>query len=167
MDELFLFIKAQINEKVPEFRTVELFNDQLDKGNVERTEKAFAYPAVFVQFVTSEVRNRAQGIQDVVLQVIFHFGLEGYKFSEKRQLQDMQLTTKFDHWIHRLRGSETDPVQFTTFNRTIINESEDFDNVNKPILTYSTMWRTLGSYRVPEELDVWTYTIDGEIITTN
>jgi len=143
-----------------------MFNDQLDQSNAERTEKAFAYPAVFVQFVTSEVRNRSLGIQDAVLQVIFHFGLEGYKFSEKRQLADMELTTKFDSLIHRLRGSEDDTAHFTTFQRIIINESELFDNVNKPIFTYMTMLRLLGSYRELTPLSGWDYDVQGEIVTT-
>jgi len=167
MNELFEFIKARINDKLPEFKTVRMFNDQIDKDNVERSEKAFRYPAVFIQFVTSEVRNRASGIQDVVLQVIFHFALEGYKFSEKRQLKDIELTKKFDYYIHRLRGGDDDPVQFTTFQRIIINESEDFDNVNKPIFTYMTMWRSYGSYRYGRTLSTWQYNVNGEITSTD
>ena len=167
MNELFEFIKERINTKLPGFKTVRMFNDQIDKDTVERTEKAFRYPAVFIQFVTSEVRNRAVGIQDVVLQVIFHFALEGYKFSEKRQLEDMQLLADFDYWIHRLRGSEDDPVQFTTFQRIIINESENFDNVNRPILTYMTMWRCYGSYRFMRKLSTWNYQVNGEITTAD
>lgn len=166
MKELFDFIKAYINLNLPEFKTVRMFNDQLDKSNTERTEKAFPYPAVFVQFVTSEVRNRSLGIQDVVMQVIFHFGLEGYKFSEKRQLADMELTTKFDSLVHRLRGSEEDTAQFTTFQRIIINESEIFDNVNKPIFTYMTMLRLKGSYKDPTPLPGWNYDVQGTIETT-
>jgi len=164
MKELFNFIKARINTELPQFRTVRMFNDQLDKGNVERTEKAFRYPACFIQFVTSEVRNRSLGIQDVVMQVIFHLAYEGYKYSEARQLEDMDLTHTFDSWVHRLRGSEDNPVQFTTFQRIIVNESEDYDNINKPILTYMTMWRDLGSYRSGQEIDRWAYTLDTELV---
>ena len=167
MKDLFLFIKDYINTNLPEFKTVRMFNDQLEKSNAERTEKAFPYPAVFVQLVTSEIRNRSLGLQDVVLQVIFHLAYEGYKFSEERQLEDMELTSEFDAHMHRLRGNEGDTAQFTTFDRIIINESEDFDNVNKPIMTYRTMWRNKGSYRELKTLKNWNYTLNGTITASN
>jgi len=164
MKEFFEFLKAHINATVPEFKTVRMFNDQLAKGNAERTEKAFRYPAVFIQLVTSEVRNRSLGIQDAVVQVILHIALEGYKFSEKRQLDDMDLTAKLDAQVHRLRGVETDPVQFTSLQRIIIGESENFDNVNTPIFTYMTMLRLMGSYRTPVTVTPWEYIVEGSIL---
>ena len=97
------------------------------------------------------------------MQVIFHLSYEGYQYSEKRQLADMALTSDFDYWIHRLRGSEDDTAQFTTFNRIIINESEDFDNINKPILTYMTMWRCQGSYRALTPKSGWQYAVTGDL----
>jgi len=166
MREFFEFLKAYINTNLPEFKSVMMFNDQLDKTNEERVGKALRYPACLIQLVSSEVRNRSLGIQDAVLQVIFHLAFEGYKYSEKRQLQDMDTTAKFDAAIHRLRGNEDDTVQFTTFQRIIINESEDFDNVNKPIFTYSTMLRLLGSYKAGTDLSGWTHDVQGEIVDT-
>lgn len=163
MKAVFEYIKNRINTDLPEFRTVSMFNDQLNKSNVERTEKAFRYPAVFIQLVTSEVRNRTLGLQDVVLQVICHLAYEGYKFGEKRQLADMDTTSRFDAYMHRLHANAEEAVQLTTFQRIIINESEDFDNVNEPILTYMTQWRCMGSYREPTPLSNWGYEITGTI----
>ena len=97
------------------------------------------------------------------MQVIFHLAYEGYKYSEKRQLDDMDLTTTFDQYVHRMRASEEDDVQFTTFQRVIINESENFDNVNTPILTYFTMWRSMGSYVAPTYLPNWGYSVIGDL----
>ena len=162
MKELFLFRKANINTNLPEFKSVFMFNDQIDKGNIERTEKAFRMPACFVQFVTSEIRSRSLGVSDVVLQVIYHLVYEGYKFGETRQLDDMVLTAKFDSFMQGFRGIETDTVQFTSMQRTIVNESELFDNVNKPILTYITMWRCLGSYKPLTPKADWDYQVTGE-----
>lgn len=162
MKELFLFIKAYINANLPQFKTVAMFNDQIDKSNVERTEKAFRMPACFIQFVSSEVRSRSLGVSDVVLQVIFHLVYEGYKYGENRQLEDMDTTANFDFYMQGFRGSEDDTVQFTSLQRIIVNESEDFDNVNTPIMTYMTMWRCLGSYKALTPLSGWDYEIIGE-----
>ena len=161
MKQLFLIIKAHLNTKMPEFKTVAMFNDQIDKSNIERTEKAFRMPACFVQFVTSEIRTRSLGVSDVVLQVIFHLVYEGYKYSETRQLADMDLTSNFDFYMQGFRGDENDTVQFTSMQRIIANESEDFDNVNKPIMTYMTMWRCLGSYKTLTPLSGWNYELNG------
>ena len=162
MKELFLIIKAYLNTNLPEFKTVAMFNDQTEKSNIERTEKAFRMPACFVQFVTSEIRSRSLGVSDVVLQVIYHLNYEGYKFGETRQLEDMELTAKFDSFMQGFRGIETDDVQFTSMQRIIINESEIFDNVNTPILTYMTMWRCLGSYKALIPKSAWDYEVTGE-----
>lgn len=162
MKELFLFIQSYINTNLPEFKTVSMFNDQIEKSNIERTEKAFRMPACFVQFVTSEIRTRSLGVSDVVLQVIFHLVYEGYKYSETRQLQDMDTTSNFDFYLQGFRANETDPVQFTSFQRVIANESEDFDNVNLPIMTYMTSWRCLGSYKTLTPLSAWNYEVTGE-----
>lgn len=164
MRKLFEFIKAHMKATLPEFKTVSMWNNQLDHANEERDEIALRYPACFVQFVTSEVRNRSLGLQDAVMQVIFHLAYEGYKYSEVRQLDDMDLSDKFDYHMHRLRGSEDDLAQFTTFQRIIINESEDFDNVNKPIFTYMTMLRLRGSYKPTADLVGWDHDITGEIV---
>jgi hypothetical protein len=164
MATFFEFIKAYIIANVPEFRKIIMFNDQLEKGNVDRTDKALRYPAVMIQFVTSEIRARSQGCEDVVLQVIFHLAYEGYLYSEKRQLADMAITDKFHSFMQRFRGDETDTVQFTSFDRIIINESEDFDNVNKPILTYRTMLRTTSAYKTPLTVSIWSHDVIGEII---
>ena len=67
MRAFFEFIKAHIAANVPEFRTIIMFNDQLEKTNADRTGKALRYPAVMIQFVTSEVRSRSQRIEDVVI----------------------------------------------------------------------------------------------------
>ena len=159
MRAFFDFVRAYIIANVPEFRSVIMFNDQLEKGNVDRTGKALRYPAVMIQLVTSEVRSRSQRVEDVVLQVICHLALEGYKFSEKRQLEDMDITAKFNGFMIGLRGTEDDPVQFTSFDRIIINESENFDNVNKPIFTYRTMLRVLDAYKTPILLSNWAYDV--------
>ena len=164
MKEFFEFIKAHIQTNLPEFKTIAMWNDQLEKGNADRTEIAIRYPAVWTQFVTSEVRNRSLGIQDALLQVIFHLAFEGYKYSEKRQLADMTTSANFDKYIHRLRGNEDDTAQFTTFQRIIINESEDFDNVNTPIFTYMTMLRLQGSYRAGTDLSGWAHDVQGQIV---
>lgn len=162
MDKLFNFIKAHINTVLPEFRTVMPFNDQIDKSNVERTEKAFRMPACFIQFVSSEVRTRSLGISDVVLQVICHLVYEGYKFGEKRQLEDMALTSNFDFHMQGFRGNEDDTANFTSLQRIIVNESEDFNNVNTPIMTYMTMWRYSGSNKTLTPKSGWSYDVTGE-----
>ena len=160
MTEFFQYIQQYIRDNLPEYKTVELYNNQIFSSNVERTEKAFPYPAVFVEMIVGEIHNRSLGINDTEVNLVFHFALEGYKFNHGEDMLDV--LSNFDYVMSRLRSSED--VYFSTFRSQGILLDTDNNNVVEPTITYVTLWRQLTGYRAPIEKELEIITVNGEIL---
>jgi len=160
MKEFYEYIRDYIKAQMPEFKTVELYNNQIFTSNVERTEKAFPYPAVFIEMIIGEVKNRPLGIKDTSMNLVFHFAIEGYQFNHSEDT--LEVLSKFDYHMQRLRG-ESGPYFSTLINEGMLLDT-DSNNVVEPTLTYSTMWRQLTAYRPPIEHTLQDINVDGQII---
>lgn len=145
MRQLFTFLSLQILGNVPAIKTVRPWNNQLRYSNDPniRTEKAFRYPACFIEFIVNETKNFSIGVKNVDVTIRFRFALESYKFI---RLDDLDFAENFDLYVERLRGSESDIVQFSSLQEVQTEYDEDFDNVDKIYVDYKTTWRKLSGF---------------------
>lgn len=103
---LFDALKELIAEKVPEIKTFRLYNNQFAKEGVE---KAFAFPAVFVEFSALEYLTKSESLQEADTIIRFYLGFSSLKTEDRDifilagklnfQLQNFSvpnLTTAFD-----------------------------------------------------------------------
>jgi hypothetical protein len=171
MKAFFEYIKAQINARVvadseadplvPVFKTVRMWNNQFLHSNEKyereedrksktntsrfgyRNEKAFPYPACFVEFMVQEVQNRSMGIVDYDLIVRFRFGIESYKFE---RLDSFDFCDDFKAQI-QLMSPLASGLIFTTFQEVLTEFDEDFNNVETPYIDYRTRYRSIVAYQ--------------------
>lgn len=141
------YLIAQVKSRVPEFKTVRMFNNQFVNSNNDdkelNTEQAFDYPACFIELIEEEVRPVSLGIRYVDLTINFHLGKEAYS---KERPQDYDFIDRVDAALSGMRGAEGDTVQFSSLVEAVTDIDEDFSNVNNPILTYETTWTKKNSY---------------------
>jgi hypothetical protein len=159
MKEFFEFIKARIEtigtgegaEFVPAFRTIRMFNNQFIHSNGDakdkskfsyRDEKAFKYPACFIEFIVNEVNNLPLGIKDYLLTVRFRFGVEGYKLE---RLDTFDFCDQFLAGIQGMVPSDN-TLCFTSFQEVSTEFDEDHNNVEMPYIDYRTRYRSQVSY---------------------
>lgn len=74
--DLYIALKQEIEQKLPEIKTVRLFNNQFESESVEN---AFLYPCVFLQFQSNGFKELSQGVQQFDMTVTTHLGFESYK----------------------------------------------------------------------------------------
>ena len=160
MKDFLDYIKDYIKAELPLYKTVELYNNQIFASNVDRSEKAFPYPAVFIELIPGEIHNRALGIKDIVLEVTFHFAFEGYKFNHGENM--LSALDDFDAQVLRLRSD--DDVYFSSFQNTGELFDTDNDNVEEPTLTYFTVFRHTTAHKTLIENQLQDIEVDGEII---
>jgi hypothetical protein len=173
MRVLFSYIKTRLSQRVPELRTIRMFNNQTLHGNEKPIkEKAFKYPACFIEFQIQETFNRCYKVVDYLLIVRFRFAVEGYKFERletfdfcdrvKAALQLMApvpLSMAYyeapeNNPLYFFQQSETRPVYahdqfvltFTTFQEITTDFDEDWDNVEQPYIDYRTLYRSTVAY---------------------
>ncbi len=146
MKAFFLYIKNRIETRIPTL-TVELFNDQFNKANIERNEKAIKYPICYIEFLIDEVNNLAMGIKDYFLIVRFRFGIEGYKF---QRLETFDFIDEFYQAIHLMRPTDDSGLIFSSFQEAPTTEfDEDHNNVERPYIDYRTKYRSQVAYKTP------------------
>ncbi len=149
MKALFNYIVAQANVRVPEIKTVRMFNNQflhsnsMEKRTTYRDEKPFKYPACFVEFIVNEVNNLPLGITDYFLTVRFRFGVESYKFT---RLSTFDFCDNFLATMHLLAPTLASGLTFTSFILDKPEFDEDHNNVEAPYLDYKTRYRHIPSY---------------------
>ena len=155
MKALFNYIKARINADVPEIKTVRMWNNQFMHSNGTdsklggaktgyRDEKAFPYPACFIEFQVQETFNYCLGIKDHILTVRMRFGLQSYKFE---RLDSFDFRDNFDSMIQLMAPTVTSGLTFTTFQEIQTEFDEDFDNVEIPYIDYRTRYRSSTAYQ--------------------
>lgn len=145
MKDFFNYIKARIEARIPALK-VELFNDQFNKADIDRTEKAIRYPICYVEFIIVEVRNYCLGIKDYWLTVRFRIGVEGYKF---QRLETFDFVDDFYSAIHMMRPTDASGLIFTSFQEVQPEFDEDHNNVDRPYIDYRTRLRSKVAYTVP------------------
>jgi len=153
MKELFQFIKARINEKIPAIKHVEMWRGQSTRERIDKNENPFRTPAVFIEFIVEDIQNFSLGIKNVNLIVRFRFALQNMRFE---RLEDLDFQDNFDFFIQNLRGNETDPVHFGTLQEAVTELDAEFDNVNEPAVSYKTVWRKTSAFR--RKIDNASYT---------
>lgn len=136
------------------FKTIRMWNNQFAHSNgidgEKRTktgykdEKAFAYPACFVEFIVNQVDNRSMGIKDYVLTVRFRFGVEAYKFE---RLETFDFCDAFDRFIQLMAPTEASGLTFTTFQEEKTEFDEDHNNVEIPYIDYRTRYRSSNAWQ--------------------
>jgi len=151
---LFTYIKARVNTNIPTIKTVRMWNNQFLHSNGKddkttrakgyRDEKAFAYPACFVEFIVEQTDNRAMGIVDYILTVRFRFGIEAYKFE---RLDTFDFADTFKSFIQAMAPTTVSELYFTTFQEITTEFDEDHDNVESPYIDYRTRYRSIVAYQ--------------------
>lgn len=155
MKALFNYIKARINADVPEIKTVRMWNQQFQHSNGTdnklggaktgyRDEKAFPYPACFIEFQVNDVNNYAMGIKDYFLTVRMRFGVQSYKFE---RLDTFDFRDNFDSMIQLMAPTALSGLTFTTFQEVQTEFDEDWNNVEVPYIDYRTRYRSATSYQ--------------------
>lgn len=121
-------IKERLIAKVPELKTIGLFNNQFEK---ESENNPIGFPALFVEFDSIDWRSQQRGIQIGLSVIRFHIGVETYKtnFSgeqiwEPNDLEFLELVEKIHVAIHGF-----DDVNFTPLLRVAESQNTDHDNV--------------------------------------
>jgi hypothetical protein len=173
MKEFYEYIKEQLQERitetqviegvptvVPVFKTIQMFNNQFEHSNKplgamnsafggRRDEKAFRYPACFIEIIVNEVRNLPLGIKDYLLTVRFRFGRESYKYE---RLETFDFCDNFYAAIQGLAPNSND-LCFTTFIEANTEFDENHNNVENPYVDYTTRYRSqVAYYRRTDEL---------------
>jgi len=127
--ELFTYLKAEINAKLPEIKTVKLYNNQFESENVEN---AFLYPAVMLQFQSNGFKELSQGVQQFDMTVTTHLGFESYKSEDTEVLRLKQDLYKI---VNRFRNEY--------FSRLLrVEERPNYNHNN--IHVYETDYKTTG-----------------------
>lgn len=153
MKALFNYIKARINADVPEIKTVRMWNDQFahsngvntkTNSNQGRTEKAFPYPACFIEFQVQETFNYCLGVKDYILTVRMRFGIQSYKFE---RLDSFDFRDNFDSMIQLMAPTVASGLTFTTFQEIQTEFDENFTNVEVPYVDYRTRYRSSTAYQ--------------------
>lgn len=146
MKNFFLYIKNRIETRIPTLK-VELFNDQFNKANIDRNEKAIRYPICYVEFIIDDVNNLAMGIKDYFLIVRFRLGVEGYKF---QRLETFDFVDEFYQAVHLMRPTDDSGLIFSSFQEAASSEfDEDHNNVERPYIDYRTKYRSQVAYKTP------------------
>lgn len=163
MKAFFEYIKARITADVPDIKTVRMWNNQFLHSNEKseradklasgrtgyRNEKAFPYPACFVEFIVNEIHSRCLGIKDYDLTVRFRFGIEAYKFE---RLDTFDFCDTFSGAIQLMAPTEESELRFTTFQESNTEFDEDFNNVEVPYIDYRTQFRSTAAYKLKNDI---------------
>lgn len=155
MKALFDYIQDRITVNVPAIRTIRMWNNQLAHSNTTQTksegsykstgyrdEKAFRYPACFIEFIIENVNNLPLGVKDYLLTVRMRFAIEAYKFT---RLETFDFVDSFDATIQNMAPTTISNLTFTTFQEITTEWDEDWDNVEQPYRDYRTRYRYVKS----------------------
>ena len=127
--ELFIALKKEIEDKLPEIKTVKLYNNQFESESVEN---AFLYPAVMIQFQSNGFKELSQGVQQFDMTVTTHLGFESYKSEDTEVLRLKQDLYKV---VNRFRNEY--------FSRLLrVEERPNYNHNN--IHVYETDYKTTG-----------------------
>ncbi len=127
--ELYNALKKEIEDKLPEIKTVRLFNNQFESMNVEN---AFAFPCVMLQFQSSGFRELSQGVQQFDMIITTHLGFESYKDEDTDILRLKQDLFKV---VNRFRNEN--------FSRLLrVEDRQNYNHSNYQV--FETDYKTTG-----------------------
>lgn len=127
--ELYNALKKEIEDKLPEIKTVRLFNNQFESMNVEN---AFSFPCVMLQFQSTGFRELSQGVQQFDMTVTTHLGFESYKDEDTDILRLKQDLFKV---VNRFRNEY--------FSRLLrVDERPNYNHSNYQV--FETDYKTTG-----------------------
>ena len=133
MSKLTLFnsLKADLIA-ISGIKHVSLWNNQIERENIEN---AFLYPAIFIQFLPSEYRDKGVvgKYQEYDMTVRLHICFESYKD------EDTDILTLTDNVWSLVQGN-----QYGNFGKLLRrNEEQNFDHPN--VQDYTQDYATLGN----------------------
>lgn len=151
MKTLFNYIKARINAQVPSIKTVRYWNYQTDNSNGEkkdgRNEKAFPYPACFIELIFNGADNRCLRIVDYLITVRFRLSRQDYKYE---RLDQFDFADQFAACMQLMAPTPASGLTFTTFQESPRGTFEDeFNNVENFYIDYVTRFRYTAAYKNP------------------
>lgn len=131
--ELHQALVSEIRTKLPEIKTIALFNNQFIHSNgTLQDENSFLYPCVFLQYSQGNFIDLSQGVQQYELTITSHLGFESYKTED---LDVLRLKQDLYKVIQRFRNENLSRL-------TRVSERQDFDHDN--IQVYLTDYLTTG-----------------------
>jgi len=129
MKDLIQYIITEIQTRIPELKTVRMFNNQYERSNNDDTESnieaPFDYPALFVEITQEDIKPTSLGYVFRDIAIILHVGTEGYDYE---RIAHYELLDKVIG-LAGLRGSSSDTVQFSSWIPGDIMQDIDYNNV--------------------------------------
>lgn len=153
MKEFFDYLRTQIlswTDMDEPIQTVEIWRNQIQALEVERTERTYPHPACFIELKVEDVKNYADGIQDYTMRVIFHFAFEHYIHEHTESLI---FTEQFHQRMHRLTRRSAEPY-FSSMEETPLDLDENTTNVDHPYRVYRTCLRITTAHAPLQEFVV-------------
>lgn len=134
---LFEEIKNRLIDRVPELKTIGLFNNQF---STEKKINPFVYPAAFIEFESFDWKQQGRGIQIGNAAVKIHVGFETYKTNISSTIPAFPEDDLFFDLIAKIHVALNgfDNECFTPLIR--MNEQQDADHDN--VLVWATTYGT-------------------------
>lgn len=127
--DFFDSIKARINTEIPEIKTFRLFNNQFAKEGVE---KAFAFPALMIEFVDLNYTTKGKDFQESETNIIFHLGFASLKTEDRAVFE---LAQKVNQSLQGFFGKDL----FSPLDRKKEKQDVDHDGVIVWQMEYTTL----------------------------
>jgi hypothetical protein len=125
--QLYNALITNINNNLPEIKTVKLYNNQLERENVENP---FLYPAIFIEFTDKQFNELSQGVQQINMIVNIRLCFASYKDEDTDILRLKQDVYKV---INRFRNE-----YFSRLLRVSEEQNYDHNNIQQYIIGYKT-----------------------------
>jgi hypothetical protein len=146
--ELYINLRQQIIDKLPDIQHVALWNNQFNRSNGNtsdtRVEKPFNYPCVFIEFAYSEFRQLSLGVQEFDLEVILHLGFKSY---ETEDLDILDLKQRLYYWVQRFQQGN-----FARLSRVSETWDYDHDNITELIMQFHTRAKDTSRYVLKDNI---------------
>lgn len=127
--DLFDALEARIKDEIPEIKTFRLFNNQFEN---EKQEKAFAFPALMVEFTDLNYTAKSESLQEADTSLIFHLGFASLK-TEDREI--FVLAQKVHQSLQAFAGVGL----FSSLNRKREQQDSNHDGVIVWKMEYTTL----------------------------
>lgn len=127
--DIFDALAARIKAEVPEIKTFKLYNNQFAKENAE---KAFAYPALMVEFSDLSYWAKSHGLQEADTNITFYLGFASLKTEDRAVFEVAQKVNI------ALQGFASAAL-FAPLNRKQEQQDSDHDGVIVWKTTYTTL----------------------------
>lgn len=165
-------VKQRLIDRVPEIKSIDLFNGQIEN---EKKENPIQFPACFIEFQSIDWTSKGRGIQQGIAAVKFYIAIETYKTgitgSATAALSDtsiLELITK----IHVALNGFDDEL-FTPLARSSEQQDIGHDNVLVWGVVYMTQLTDDGAETryskplvnlIPDTIDVMGLTVDPSLV---